>query len=112
MQNHLEFNALLFLRQHQFPWNKYLNTTLAVGIGPSYATEIPEVETVQHDKTSQILNCVILEFTLAHPKKFPRWDFVTRIHHRSGAAGIINGVWGGSNFICVGIKKGFQISIN
>jgi len=85
MQNHLEFNALLFLRQHQFPWNKYLNTTLAVGIGPSYATEIPEVETVQHDKTSQILNCVILEFTLAHPKKFPRWDFVTRIHHRAGA---------------------------
>ena len=43
-QSHWEFNSLLASRWHRFPWDESLATTMAFGLGLSYATESPEVE--------------------------------------------------------------------
>jgi len=42
--NHWEFNGLLVARWRLFPWDKYLDTSFAIGDGISYATEVPEIE--------------------------------------------------------------------
>lgn len=42
--NHWEFNSLLVARWRLFPWDKYLDTSFAIGDGISYATEVPEIE--------------------------------------------------------------------
>ena len=44
-QDHWEFNLpIIGFRWHRFPWDQYVATSFAWGIGPSYATEIPPIE--------------------------------------------------------------------
>ena len=104
-QHHFEFNALLVARWHRFPWNEWLDTTLAVGEGVSWATETPRVEADDHSHTSQLLNYLLFELTLATPQS--RWYWSARIHHRSGAFGLYDGVRGGSNFVGMGMGYRF-----
>jgi len=104
--HHWEFNGLISLRWLPFPWDKYLETSFAVGNGLSYATEVPKVEKEDDDNAQKFLNYLLLELTLGLPK-YPRWDFVIRIHHRSGVFGLYDGVRGGANFLCGGIKYRF-----
>ena len=106
MQDHFEFNALLFLRWHRFPWDGFVDTTFGLGAGPSYALEKPPVEIAQHETVSKLLNQLSAELTFARPGD-SRWSAVIRIHHRSGANGVIRGVSGGSNFYCAGIRYHF-----
>lgn len=109
-QNHWEFNALFTVRWLKFPWDKYIDTSFAVGEGVSYATSVPAVERDLHGevvgldtKTSEWLNYLMFEATFGLPS-YPSWDLIFRIHHRSGVFGLYNGVDGGSNTIAVGLR--------
>jgi hypothetical protein len=54
-QDHFEFNALVVARWHHFPWDRRLDTTLAVGEGLSWATETPQLEKENHSHATQLL---------------------------------------------------------
>jgi hypothetical protein len=104
--HHLELNALIVERWTYFPWDYYINTSLAAGQGLSYATDIPEIEKLHHDKTSRFLGYLMFEIALSIPR-FQQWSLITRIHHRSGAYGLFNGVHGASNALGFGIRYDF-----
>ncbi len=103
-QDHTEFNALFTVRWLKFPWDRHVDTSVAVGEGVSYATSVPAVETYRHgEETSKFLNYLMIESTFGLPA-LPKWQLVFRLHHRSGAWGLYNGVHGGSNTIGMGLR--------
>ncbi len=104
-QSHFEFNAALSLRWKSFPWDDYLNTSFAYGIGPSYATKIPEIEKRPDRDPSQTLVFMFAEMTFALPKD-TGWETFARIHHRSAGLGAL-GDAKGSNFVASGIRYRF-----
>lgn len=105
-QDHFEFNALLGLRWLPFPWDRYLETSFAVGAGLSYATDEPEIEVEKNDRTSRLLGYLMFELAVAVPQQ-PQWTLFARVHHRSGAYGLFDGVRGGSNVVGVGLRYAF-----
>ena len=104
LQDTWEFTAAFVFRWLYFPWDKYVDTSFGFGDGVSATTEIPEVETdvVDKDDGQRFLNLVLLEFDFTLPR-WPRWSFVMRLHHRSGAYGTL-GQGEGSNFTGFGIR--------
>ncbi|MBN1365044.1 MAG: tetratricopeptide repeat protein [Syntrophaceae bacterium] len=103
-QKHVEFNVVpVVLRWNLFPWDAYVDTSFATGVGISYALETPKVEAIGVDHTPRLLGYLMFEFAFALPN-VPRWSFVTRVHHRSGANGIFDGRLDASNAIGFGIK--------
>lgn len=105
-QDHWEFNGLVVARWLPFPWDHVIDTSFAMGEGLSYATETPELEARHHDETSQFLDYLMFEFAFSLPS-VPEWSLITRIHHRSGAYGLFNGVHGASNAWGVGLRYAF-----
>ena len=105
-QDHWEFDALGTFRWIKFPWDRYLDTSLAAGAGVSYATQEPEVELKNHGNVSQFLGFLMFEAAFSLPQ-IPRWDAFARIHHRSGAGGTFNDVKGASNAYGLGIRYKF-----
>lgn len=102
-----EFGGAVYVRWHKFPWEDYVATTFAVGIGPSYTTIYPELEVQSNeDDRSKILNQFNLELTLALAQ-YPQLALLTRLRHRSGMFGAINGVSDASNFLTVGLRYEF-----
>lgn len=101
-QDHEEFNALIVARWLAFPWDRYLDTSFAVGEGISYATAEPALE----DKGQQWLNYILLELAFAAPS-LPQWEAVVRVHHRSGVFGLYNGVRDASNALGFGLRYRF-----
>jgi hypothetical protein len=99
-----EFVGVFIGRWHYFPWDKYVDTSFAVGDGLSYYTEVSEVETEDDEDAQRALNYLLFEVALGLPE-YPRWDLVFRIHHRSSVFGLYGA--GGSNFVCGGIKFAF-----
>ena len=99
-----EFNALIVGRWHAFPWNKYVDTSFAVGDGLSVYTEVSKVEKEDDDDAQKTLNYLMFELALGLPK-YPRWDLVVRIHHRSSIFGLYGA--GGSNYLTGGVKFSF-----
>jgi len=99
-----EFVGVLIGRWHYFPWDKYVDTSLAVGDGLSYYTDVSEVEKEDDEDAQRVLNYLLVEVALGLPQ-YPKWDLVFRIHHRSSVFGLVGA--GGSNFVCGGIKFGF-----
>jgi hypothetical protein len=116
--SHQEFNILLILRWHRFPWDRCLDTSFAIGEGISYATRVPAYEKDPHGvlhgserklhEASGFLNYLMLEFDFTRPEIAP-WSLFVRIHHRSGAFGLFNDVHGGSNFVCSGFRYRFDM---
>lgn len=105
-QDHMEFNGVFVARWLPFPWDKYLDTTLAVGEGLSLATETPKFEIENHEHASSFLNYLLIELAFSLPRH-PNWSFVTRIHHRSGAFGLFDDVRGASNAVGIGLRYSF-----
>lgn len=103
-QTHWEFTSAVVARWVTFPWNDYVATTIAVGDGPSFATEPPRLEKKNFDEAKRLQNYVFLELTFGLPR-FPQWDFVIRLHHRSGVFGLLGG--SGSSVPAVGLKYRF-----
>jgi hypothetical protein len=105
IQTHWELNALVAARWEAFWWGDVLDTSVAFGLGPSYATDTPEIEVEINGDTSQFLVFWMLELALGLPD-YPHVALITRIHHRSDAFGLIPD-GGGSNALAVGLKWRF-----
>jgi len=103
-QDHWEFNGLGALRWNRFYWDRYLNTSFAVGLGISYATSEGQFEIDAHGDTSKTLAYILVDLDFSLPK-YPQWAFDVRIHHRSSAYGTFNdNIEGASNALGVGLK--------
>lgn len=107
-QDHWEFNGLLVARWTRFPWDHVIDTTVAIGDGLSYPTELPPLEIERHGREAsrRLLNYVLGEVTFALPD-VPEWSLVWRFHHRSGFFGAFDGVTEGSTVIGGGIRYRF-----
>ena len=104
-QDHWEFTGSLNLRWVVFPWNRHIETTVALGEGLSWATQIPALEKADptNSDNAQLLNYILIEVTFAIPES--PWSLVTRIHHRSGVFGLFG--HSGSNILEAGIRYRF-----
>ncbi len=105
-QTHAEFNALIALRWLLFPWDRYVDTSFAVGEGLSYATSQPNIEVEKHDRSARLLNYLMFELAGSLPQH-PQWAVFLRVHHRSGVFGLFSGVSGGSNVVGLGVRYNF-----
>jgi hypothetical protein len=106
-QDHWEFVLLGYFRWLPFPWDKYLDTSLAVAAGLSYATSVPAVEVENQGDSARLLGALSFEFTFALPR-VPQWHLVAGIlHHRSGAGGTFDGVTSASNGFGIGLRYRF-----
>lgn len=102
-----EAYAALALRWTEFPWNRHLRTTFAVyPIGPSYVADLSPSEVSKDGRSANWLNYFALELTLAAPS-LPQLEMLFRLHHRSGAFGLINGSTNGADFLSVGARFRF-----
>lgn len=105
-QDYWEVNvAPLELRWQRFPWDNYLRSTIAFGLGLSYAFKYPEIEQKLETDTQQFLIFWQLELT-AGPKEGP-WSAVLRLHHRSPAWGAVGISDGGMNAPSLGFRYSF-----
>ncbi len=106
-QNHWAFNGALSARWMIFPWDGLVNSTLSFGVGPSYALESSDIEGETKEDTSRFLIYMVTELTFGPPgRRGSRWESFLRIHHRSGAFGLIRESVG-SNFITFGVRYRF-----
>ncbi len=105
-QHHWESTVALLFRWTHFIWNDAFPTTFALGEGFSYATRLPAVEVEDHTHTSKLLNHLVVEWTVGLPE-WEDWELNFRVHHRSGIYGTIDGVNGGSDFVCLGVRYRF-----
>jgi hypothetical protein len=108
MQRNLETNVVLIARWMRFPWDHIVDTRFAFGEGLSYASRLPHVEPRagrEDERTVRLLNYLLVEWEFMLPaNEASQWSVFTRIHHRSGVAGIFGNVKGGSNFVGLGLR--------
>ncbi len=105
IQDHMEFNApILTVRWDHFPWDKTLETSLAYGIGPSYATKLPEYERQKSGDSEQFLLFWHIEAAFGLPDS--NWSTIFRLHHRSSGYGVFADK-GGSNILTMGLRYEF-----
>lgn len=97
-------NAAVVVRFLRTPWSNALGATFGFGNGLSWATQVPKMESDYISKTSRTLYHLLFEFDLPLGKQSD-WSLVARLQHRSGAFGLFDGVVGGSDFLCLGLKK-------
>jgi hypothetical protein len=89
----------------EFNVAKRFYTNVRLGLGLSYVTGISswELQSSDNKTGSRLLIFVVPEVTLAS-SEHSRGEAFIRVHHRSGAYGLVNGVYGGSNYLCVGFR--------
>jgi hypothetical protein len=105
-QDHWELNAVpVIARWRRFPWSDHLATSVAFGLGLSYATEVPEVEVALEGESHHWLVYWVLELTAARPQS--AWEVSMRLHHRSVAWGLM-GNDGGVNALGIGLRYHFS----
>jgi hypothetical protein len=85
-EDHWIFAGLLVARWLQFPWNDIVETTAAIGYGPSYSTKEPPPGS---EDGSQLVTGLIIELTFAEPGS--SWDGFFRYQHRSSSFGLLGG---------------------
>jgi hypothetical protein len=101
-QSHWEFNVVpIVLRWNRFPWNHRVASSVAFGLGLSYATELPPVEVELEGESREWLVYWVMELT-AGPTDAP-WSVSLRLHHRSVAYGLM-GDEGGMNAVGLGLR--------
>ena len=105
VQTHWELNALVVARWEAFWWDHILDTSVAFGLGPSYATDEPEIEIINDGDTARFLIYWMFELAISSPG-CPQVALITRIHHRSNAYGWV-AENGGSNALALGLKWRF-----
>lgn len=108
-QNDFELNFIIFSRWHITPFDNFADINIAFGDGLSYASEIPYYERIRWPKRSQLLNNMSFELAFDMPVEadsgVAELSAVVRLHHRSGAFGLFNGVHGASNVVAVGLRS-------
>jgi hypothetical protein len=103
-QDNWEYNLLAAARWHRFPWNDRLRTTAAFGVGPSYASSLPNFEVISNGGTERWLAYWYMELTLGPPDE--DWSMSLRLHHRSTAFGLF-GRHGGYDALAIGVRYPF-----
>jgi hypothetical protein len=103
-QDHWEFNLPIIGRWEAFPWDEVVDTSLAFGVGPSYASEKPKVEVANDGDSQRLLVYWMMELELGPPDQ--GWSAIFRLHHRSGAFGLVADE-GSSNTMVIGLKQRF-----
>jgi hypothetical protein len=103
-----EFWGAMYVRYTDFPWNKYLTTTFALSTGLNYATGISDFEK-EHSELNppagtHVQHYFSPELTFALPDHQER-QLVIRLHHRSGAYGVISGALSGATYLTVGLRS-------
>ncbi len=80
-----DYNAGIGFRWVDFPWNRWVHTTLFTAIGLSYSTEVYEVDYARHpgEERSRWKFDWPIELTLA-PGPYPHHQLVLFIDHQSG----------------------------
>jgi hypothetical protein len=106
-QDNWEINALPVVRWRYFPWNEYLRTSIAAGMGLSDALGTPSVEASGVAHPSRLKGYVMFEVAASLPQ-WPKWAVVARVHHRSGAGGLISKDSEASNAVGFGIRYVFH----
>ncbi|OEU44276.1 MAG: hypothetical protein BBJ60_05980 [Desulfobacterales bacterium S7086C20] len=101
---HWEVVGLIIGRWHPFPWDRYMDTSFAIGSGLSYYSDVSQLELEEDEDAHRLLGYLTCELTLCLPQ-YPRWNLMFRIHHRSGAGGIVGE--GSTNYLCGGLKLAF-----
>jgi hypothetical protein len=103
----LELDLYFMLRWRNFPWNRFVATTFAIGEGISWASQVPSVEKIDDDNDSRkLLNYLVFEATFALPSH-PDLQLVYRLNHRSGAYGLFDDSDFGSNVLGLGLRYHF-----
>jgi hypothetical protein len=105
LQDHNEFNLLAAYRWHRLPWSSRLDSSVAFGLGISYASELPSVEVLLKGESDRLMAYWHLELTLGPPKS--DWQAMLRLHHRSTAFGLF-GEKGGANALTLGVRYAFD----
>lgn len=103
-QNHWEFNGAVVGRWRGFPWRETVPTSVAFGIGPSYATQVPSEEVARDGESARFLLYWVAELEVGLPDR--PWSGIARLHHRSNAYGVLADD-GGSNWLTLGIRRRF-----
>ncbi len=101
---HWEFVGLIVGRWHPFPWDRYIDSSFAIGSGLSYNSDVSKIELEEDENAQRLLGYLALELTFGLPQ-YPRWNLMFRIHHRSGANSLIGE--GSTNYVCGGLKFAF-----
>lgn len=80
-----DYNLGLKFRWRNFPWNRYVSTTFAVGGGLSYSAKIWTADQRRHEgeHRSHLKYWLPIEFTLALPR-YPQHQLMLFIDHQSG----------------------------
>jgi len=100
--------AALYGRYRGFPWDRYIETTLALSTGLNWASELTEteIERSQDDDGAQLHHFFSPEVTFALPQH-PEVELLFRFHHRSGVVGLVNDAGGGAQYGTVGLRWRF-----
>lgn len=105
IQEHFEVNApILNVRWEYLPWDQFLDTSLAFGVGPSFAAEVPDYEVEKEGSSQATLLFWHLEAEFGLPDS--DWSTFLRLHHRSSGYGYVAD-HGGSNIVCLGLRYDF-----
>jgi hypothetical protein len=104
-QKHIEFAGSINARWITFPWNRYLDTSVAIGGGLSVTSEVPVLEKrdPNNSDAATLLHYLLIEAAVGLPNS--PWSLVGRVHHRSGIFGLFS--HSGSNVLEVGIRYRF-----
>ena len=104
-QTHWELNApVVTARWTVFPWDDYLDTSAAFGLGLSVTSEAPRLEVRNEGATQPLMAYWMFELAFGLPAE--NWELVTRLHHRSTAYGLF-GEEGGANSLVIGFRHRF-----
>jgi hypothetical protein len=105
-----EFWGAIYVRYIAFPWNNFIYTTFAVSTGLNYATGISDFEKAHSELNppagTHVQHYFSPELTFALPEHKER-QLVIRLHHRSGAYGVISGAMSAATYITVGFRYWF-----
>lgn len=101
----LDYNASFSVRWIDFPWNEYVSTTFAMGVGLSYSSKIYLADIARHpdEERSHLLINFPIQLTLALPEH-PRHQLMIFVSHQSGGHIFQTG---GVNSLGVGYRLGF-----
>jgi len=104
-QEHVELASSINVRWITFPWNRYLDTSVAIGGGLSVTSEVPVLEKRDPDNSqaATLLHYLLIEAAVGLPSS--NWSLVARVHHRSGIFGLFS--HSGSNVLALGLRYRF-----
>lgn len=99
-----EVTLAFYLRSPDLALPGELSVNAAFGQGLSYAFKEPLLESARKDRAPQkLLAYLAFELELSHDA-LPNMQLVPRLHHRSGAYGVIGPRGDGSNYMGLGVR--------